>query len=214
VDPDALLHPVGPEPARVYWIRRAVVVGLPLLLLIVLLANLGGGGGSRSPGQAAGPSAGPSARASTIPAPTTAMRATATPSPAATSPSGCPSLTVAAAADAASYASGTLPQLTIAVTNTGSSPCTRDLGPAARSLIVYRGADRVWSSADCASAAPVPQVLAPGRTVRFTTTWNRQRSSPGCPSAAAAADPGPGGYILRGQLAGLPPADGGSFTLS
>lgn len=45
------MRPVGPEPAETYWIRRALVVGAFLVLLIILLIvlfNLGG-----SPGQAA-----------------------------------------------------------------------------------------------------------------------------------------------------------------
>lgn len=42
-----MLHPVGKLPARVYWRRRLVFVGLPLLVIIVLLWTALSGGGSR-----------------------------------------------------------------------------------------------------------------------------------------------------------------------
>ena len=41
-----VLHPVGPEPAQTYWVRRALVVGslvAMIAVLIVVFANLGGG---------------------------------------------------------------------------------------------------------------------------------------------------------------------------
>lgn len=53
-----LLHPVGPEPARTYWWRRALVLaGVAAVVVVVALTGLGGG-----PRRAV-----PSARASTTP---------------------------------------------------------------------------------------------------------------------------------------------------
>ncbi|GAB3921002.1 hypothetical protein GCM10011575_16870 [Microlunatus endophyticus] len=87
-----VMHPVGPESPETYWRRRALVVGVFLVLLIILLVvlfNLGG-----SPGQAA-----PTGSQSVIPAdaPTSASdRPTPSPtasSPAASTPSPTPSPT-------------------------------------------------------------------------------------------------------------------------
>ncbi len=74
---------------------------------------------------------------------------------------------------------------------------------------------RVWSSGACASPTPQVHTLQPGKPVPLTVSWNRTRSTPGCPSAGAAvARADNGAYTLRGQLSGLPPVAGGTFTLS
>ncbi|HEV2796639.1 MAG TPA: hypothetical protein VGV65_03385, partial [Nocardioides sp.] len=41
------VRPRGPLPARVYWIRRAVVLAVPLLLVVVLARVLGGSSDGR-----------------------------------------------------------------------------------------------------------------------------------------------------------------------
>ena len=41
-----VLHPVGPEPARTYWIRRALIIGAALIIVIILLAVVIGSIGS------------------------------------------------------------------------------------------------------------------------------------------------------------------------
>jgi len=79
------MHPVGPESPETYWRRRALVVGVFLVLLIIVLVvlfNLGG-----SPGQAA-----PTGSQSVIPAgaPTSASHSPS-PSPTASSPAASPS---------------------------------------------------------------------------------------------------------------------------
>lgn len=202
MDLSAVLHPVGAAPPRVYWVRRGLVVVL-LLVLLYLLTRLFGGGGDAPVRSPAAVSATP----------------TAAPSPsAARSPEGprvCldAALQVTASVGAVDYPLGALPQLTVAVTNAGATPCTRDLSGAQAALIVLSGADRVWSSADCASSAPVVRTLQPGRPVSLPVPWNRRRSSPGCPSPQAPLA-APGTYQLQAQLKPLPPVAGGVFRLS
>jgi hypothetical protein len=41
-----VLHPVGPEPARTYWIRRALIFGVALIIVIIVLAVVIGSIGS------------------------------------------------------------------------------------------------------------------------------------------------------------------------
>jgi hypothetical protein len=41
-----VLHPVGPEPARTYWIRRALIFGAALIIVIIVLALVIGSIGS------------------------------------------------------------------------------------------------------------------------------------------------------------------------
>lgn len=79
-----VLRPVGPEPERVYWLRRVVVVAaavLALVLLIVIVVNL------NSPASASGPEAVPPPAPVSTPTPEPAT-------PAAPSPSATPRTTV------------------------------------------------------------------------------------------------------------------------
>src|SRR3954454_16764241 len=63
---NAVLQPVGPQPARVYWARRAVVVAL-LVVLLIGIAHVLGGGGSSTPQAAGGPTPTPTSTASATP---------------------------------------------------------------------------------------------------------------------------------------------------
>jgi hypothetical protein len=42
----AVLHPVGPEPVRTYWMRRALVMGLVLIVLIMVIVAVASVGSS------------------------------------------------------------------------------------------------------------------------------------------------------------------------
>ena len=58
----SFLRPVGPQPPAVYWRRRIVVVGIPLILIGLLAYSCSGSGGSTvSAGSQASASASPSA---------------------------------------------------------------------------------------------------------------------------------------------------------
>ena len=199
MDPGAVLHPVGPLPASTYWIRRLVVVGLPLLVIVLLVALLGGGGST----PAAAPAPLPRTTASATPAaPTTATLAACEDT----------QLSVTAKALARSYVTGgPSPELRVSVVNTGTAPCMRDVGPAQQSVTVLRGSVRVWSSADCASVMPQVRTLAPGIPFDRTLTWTRSRSGPDCTVPAGSVDTGT--YTVRGQLLPLPAVAGGTFTL-
>jgi hypothetical protein len=68
-----VLHPVGPEPARTYWIRRALILGAVLVVVIIVMAVVIGFNGSSAAADdppAGDPSvlAGPSSSATVSPA--------------------------------------------------------------------------------------------------------------------------------------------------
>lgn len=101
------MRPVGPESAETYWMRRALVVGAMLVLLIIILIfmfNLGGSPGQAAPPstRSAGPAGGPSSP--------TPMSPSASPNPSAgTSASPTPSATASAkpsSADSATTSPG------------------------------------------------------------------------------------------------------------
>jgi hypothetical protein len=174
-----VLHPVGPLPASTYWRRRAVLL-LALLVVLLLLRSCAGGGGddhdaagtptatpppTRSAGPSTSPSATPGAADPSRPCSDTELRLVTT-------------------TDAATYAVGDSPVLTMTVTNRGTTPCTRDLGSTVVSFQVVSGAARTWSSDDCnAAKGSKPTVLAPGKATQVVQlTWSGKRSRPGCPT--------------------------------
>ncbi len=206
-------RPVGPEPEQTYWWRRASLlagVGLVVFLLPGLLTGRLTAG--EEPDRLA------EGGSASTPAPTMSEPAASEPtvSPSASPPAeaGCPATAVQilAGADQDSYRVDGRPVLELRVTNTGTSPCTLDLGPTAVELLVYSGADRIWSSDDCSSgdAAKITS-LVPGEPSSTMLTWPARRSLPGCAGPMEPAQPGT--YRVTGRVGELR-VDGGSFRLA
>lgn len=195
-----VLRPAGPLPARVYWFRRLVVVGIPLVLVAVLVWAFVARGGS-SPDDAAGADPGQGA-----------APATGTTEPAedeSTGPTACDpqTLGLTLTADGTSYAAGALPNFTVTLSNEGEEPCLIDVGEAQREIVVTSGADRIWSSRDCAAAeTQVREILiSPGTPDTTQVQWSRLRSAEGCPAEQPAALPGTYAAALTlGPLAPTP----------
>lgn len=196
-------RPVGPEPASTYWQRRAVVAAGAVAIVAVLAALLGGGDDAPDRLAGAAASAPPSSEPTLGPAVPSAL-----PSP---SPSPSPTAAAACAAGALkiepgvaedSYRVGGRPRLSLSVTNTGTTPCTADLGSGAVELIVVSGSDRIWSSDDCSKAGP-PDVttLAPGKPVVQRVGWDGRRSRPGCKGDKEQAQAGT--YRVNGRVGEL-----------
>lgn len=194
----SVINPVGPEEPSVYWRRRAVVVVALLLVLwlawMLLRAAFGGGGDEPAAAPSDQPSPGISASAppSLLPTPD------ASPEPAG-SPSASPG--VAACADAvvgviatterSSTTVGSGMRLSMTVTNTSQTPCSRDVGAGANELRVISGPALVWSSDFCNAAQDDDvQVLEPGQPWTTTVTWPGTITPEGCPSDQRQAQPG------------------------
>src|SRR4051794_525362 len=190
-------------PARVYWVRRLVVLGIPLVVILVVVWLVAGRGGGDDPTPAAH-------TASTT---TTTQPPAQSPEPSATETSGVPScaaagLALAMTPDATTFAAGVSPTFSVSITNTGTAPCLVDAGEAQREIVITSGADRVWSNRDCVVAGTESRtLLLPGGGNDTTPfAWNRVRSAEGCPSGLPA--PGAGTYSAQLNLAGAaaPPA--------
>ncbi|NUR61930.1 MAG: hypothetical protein HOV87_25205 [Catenulispora sp.] len=80
------------------------------------------------------------------------------------------------------YANGDHPSFTVTALNKGTADCDVDLSPKSLVLTVYSGSDRIWSSADCTTAGPDIRGIAPGTAQTVAYSWDRVRSSPGCPA--------------------------------
>jgi hypothetical protein len=162
-------NPVGPQPPSVYWRRRVLLLLLVVVVIVVVvLIVVRPGSGS--------PTAHPSGSNSASHAPSGGATSGSGSSATACEPS---VITLTPITDAASYAAGAKPQLSMQITNSGASACTFDVGTDAQVYLITSGSDQIWSSKDCQTApAANKQVLEPGKALSTTPfPWDRTRSS-------------------------------------
>jgi len=178
------MQPIGPESPSVYWVRRAAVLVIVLLVLFGVIWVFGAVAGGRTTQT---PVVEPTVVATESIDPNTVL------TPVTTDPIDCvdSAILVEASTDSSTYKVGKEPVLSLSIENTGSVPCLRDVGPKANELEVKSGGYHVWSSDDCSATKKTKIVtLEPGDKVGSTITWNGQLSEPGCPDISAAAKAG------------------------
>jgi uncharacterized protein DUF4232 len=122
-------------------------------------------------------------------------------------------LRIAARTDKPRYGAGEHPQFSLVITNTGSTPCVRDLDAARQAMAVVRKAgDGLWGSNDCSPAHTADvRTLAPGQDAVFTVRWGGRTSAPGCSGERTVVPPGD--YQLLTRLDGTV-SDPARFTLA
>jgi len=171
------MSPIGPEPPGVYWRRRLVAL-VALLAILILLWWLVWG---RASGGEATPEPAPTTTSAPTPSPTPT---TPSPEPSPTAITDCADedILVEAFAGEAIYPVGSTPTLTLTVTNIGTRPCKRDVGPGANELFITRGEVTVWSSDDC-NPSQSKDVITLDRGDAFETqlVWDGYLSAAGCP---------------------------------
>lgn len=197
-------------PARVYWVRRAVVIG-GVVLLAALVVGLAHPWAGRAADRAAARASASATTTTTTAAAATTAATTPPPAPAPTPTTSlrggvgdcqAAQLALAVTADAVDVAAGVSPTFTVTIKNTGTASCLVDAGDAYRELVVTSGADRVWSSKDCvaANASRRTLLLAAGQADSTHVPWNRVRSAAGCPGGQSR--PGTGTYQATVNLSG------------
>lgn len=166
----------------VYRRRRLIVFG-GLILLIAALA-VGIWLVIAQPWANAGAEPKPTTSATQTPTPEATGEETPSPEPTAEeTPGAAPcaptDVKVEATTDSDTYPAGALPELSIVLTNSGSSDCTIDVGSAKQMFTVSSGGDVWWRSSDC-QENPTSQVvtLAAGQSVPSAApvVWDRTRS--------------------------------------
>ncbi|WP_130177815.1 hypothetical protein [Cryobacterium sp. SO1] len=203
-------HPVGPQASSVYR-RRRLVVGLGVLavLAIILLIFF-------RPGSGDDPAAGPSPATTADPAADPAATAGGDPATTACDPA---TVQVEAITDQGSYDPDDDPELSLSVTNTGTTPCDLNAGSSTQVFTITSGADVYWTSTDCQSdAADATVTLEPNVAVSTKTplTWDRSRSSPEtCEITEREAVPAEGAsYYLTVSVGGVESASPTQFLLN
>jgi len=208
----SLLHPVGPEPPGVYWLRRAAFVlaiftlGMGAWWAIDAVRSsdappqdvVAAGSASASPGpSAASPAPDESARASDQAG---ANEPSAEPTGAEDATKECAdaAIEVKAETDARRYPVTSAPRLTMTITNVGDVACQRDVGTKANELEITSGGFHVWSSDDCATnSKPKVVTLQPGDVVASSINWDGRLSQKGCPATDRTAKAGRYDLIAR-----------------
>lgn len=158
-----LRTPVGPQPANVYWRRRALVgLGLLAVILIIVLIIVRPGADALAPPPTDAASTGPTDAA-------------------AGDPADCASadIEVVAVTDANRYEPGVLPLLSLTIENKGTASCVMAVGTDVQEYRVTSGTDTIWSSKDCQQAPEAATMVIEGESTVSTTPipWDRTRSS-------------------------------------
>ncbi len=195
-----VLHPVGPRRARVYWVRRLLVlVVLAALVLVATTAVSWVRGRGAEAGAAAAEATDPGTRAA-------ADRAgdddrDADDDAAGDAPERSPATPVDCRPEAlqltltsgdVEYEETQSPVLTATVTNIGDVACTVDAGDATREVLITSGDDRIWSTKDCATPETASRqlLLDAGAADAVPIEWTRVRSAEGCPADLPAPQAG------------------------
>ncbi len=207
-----MIEPTGPQPASVYWRRRAIALGaslVALLLTIWLVASLVGRSDAQPTSQAmtsTPPSTPPSTAApsssSTAPPPPPAAPPSPTPPPGPPAPCDDASITVVAEVGKPSYEVGGQPEFKILVSNAGQLPCTKDIGRAVRELVVTSadGVTQLWSSNHCfVTEGSEVRIMQPREVFTYGLNWAGSTSDEGCRTHSRV---GPGDYLLVAKVAG------------
>ncbi|MDR7254884.1 hypothetical protein J2X46_003882 [Nocardioides sp. BE266] len=170
------VRPRGPLPARVYWIRRLVVLAVPLLLVFVLARVLGGSSDGKdadegtatqagaaietSDAPVAGPTADPGATGKKGKKGKRRNQETTPPAPVLAEPSGpCTDSDIVATPAITSAAGGVDVPITINLRTVVSEACTWQVSPQTLTLTITSGSDFIWSTRECPAAIPVQDVV-------------------------------------------------------
>lgn len=220
------LEPQGPLPTQIYWRRRALALGLGVLVIGVIAAIVAvvvmNSTSSEQPTanessnqEAAAPTPLPGENpevkspvqppAQDAPPPTPTPTAAVVPPPILQEGDDCPDSTLAVKGitNVPQYVVGDQPKFTMVVTNIGLVACQRDVGAAVLAAYVYSlDNQRLWSNLDCApSNETLIKTFQPGEQVTTEVTWTGMSSAPNCPLPRQPI--GAGTYNLVVQLGNL-----------
>lgn len=205
--------PAGRQPKTVYR-RRRLVVGLGLLAVLVIVFLI-----VARPGSGRGGPAAPNSPVASATAPATDAAKTPKPTAPAEGAACLPAnVQVEAITDAVNYEPGQKPQLSLSVTNTGTTSCTIQAGTSKQVFTITSGKDVYWKSTDCQDKSSDAEVmLKPGVPISSSEAvpWDRTRSAKGTCDVTArdAAPAGGASYHLLVSVNGIKSATPKQFLL-
>jgi hypothetical protein len=214
---------VGPLPPAVYWRRRAIVLGITVVLIFLVVQMCSGGdGGSNAGGVPTSATQGPG------PTPTVTVLRPKTGAPPTSAGPPKPSVVPTSAAPTASASVGTRPAsgactdaemsvvpvpgrptaqrgqtiaIKLRIKNISQRTCSRDVGADLQELYIKRGAAKVWSSDTCAQAKGSDvQPFTPGFEREYEVSWNGRDTTRCNNNEAGGPVPAAGDYQVFGRL--------------
>ena len=186
---------MGPLPAAVYWRRRALVLGVLLVIVLLITYSCGGSSPSRADdGRHANGSGlhtvAPSGSPASVPTVTPSILESAPPSgsvtPSTPSASGpvvdCTdtdisvrvSISPTSATTTKLQYGGTF-LLKLVIANTSDHACTRDVGAVPEQVLIEHGTTKIWSSDDCTSStarAHDVRTFNPADAISAQVSWS------------------------------------------
>jgi hypothetical protein len=175
----------GRPPARVYWVRRLMVLGVAALLVVGIAQLLGGaGGGSGGPDRAttvadtSGPATGGSGQTHRGRHHHRASEPTQV-----AMPSGpCAADDIAIVPSVPHPIAGRDISLVLDISTVTTPACYWTLSGKSLALKITSGPDLIWTTVQCGRTIPAQDlVLRSSVPTRVRITWDARRSEPGCP---------------------------------
>jgi hypothetical protein len=205
-------RPRGPLPSRVYWTRRAVVLGVAFLLVFGFARVLGGGSDAKSDrGDTAEQAAGEQTAGEL--APTLTPASTRTPKaanpkkkkPVLAQPDGpCDPADITIKATVVKEPNDGDIRIPLALTGTEAA-CTWSASSRSMVVKIISGDDRIWSSQQCPRLPQESVVVRSAVATKVVFVWNGRRSDTDCTSDSA-------GFALPGSYHVISAALGGEPT--
>ena len=195
------VSPRGPLPARVYWTRRLLVLGVPLLLVVVLARVLGGsadGKDAASDPQATqagaqvsespeAPVAGPTAQAGTTEGTTgkkgkNKKKKDVPVEPVLAEPTGpCTDSDIVVTPAITSAAGGSDIPVTLNLRTVTTAACTWHVSAETLTVTITSGDDHIWSSRECPASIPEQDIVVRAAVdAPVVVTWSAKRSDETC----------------------------------
>ena len=187
----------GPLPARVYWTRRVLVLGVAFLLVLGIAKVLSlGSDGSSSPAASAAQVAAETSPEPPVPtistAPAKPTRTKKPKAPVLADPDGpCADDDIAVTPKVKNAVAGRDVSVVLKLHTLASEACTWRVSRGTVTLKIWSGKDDIWSSRQCPKAVPATPVVV-RRAVNTTVelTWNAKRSDDECSRQTDWALPG------------------------
>lgn len=214
-DPGGQPRRPNPRPAppqvsqRTYWIRRtvALLILIALITLVVFgvkaIVRAVTGAGNKDKGSNSAPQSSPTKETPASEQTPDTDKSNAPDEelePAqADGPQECDPalLETTVGAPSTQFSVGQTNQFTVLTKYTGTEKCTLDVGVATRTLTIFSGDDRIWSSADCDQSGSSVMLMEKGTQDTSQIAWDMNRSEKGCTKDLPKAKPGTYRAILH-----------------
>jgi hypothetical protein len=212
------LRPRGPLPARVYWVRRLIVLGVAVVLVVVVAQLLRGGSDASDGEDTAARMSSPASETTETTESNAAVGQSAAPAPdderardekrekeRLAQPDGpCVESDIVVTPLIEEAEGGSDVKIRLALETEEAEACTWEVSAETLSLKVTSGSDLIWTSLECPRDLPTEDVVVRRDVAtKVAFTWDARRSDDDCPEHTEWALPGTY-HVTAAALAGEP----------